>query len=187
MRTHWVDEKITYDGSQLAPLANYLKHGVLGDSIVAWQGPCKVTLEHMMDGEDLLAKSKIEGDNMLHFVIEMFNYPLSSAISLQRLMGEILIQKMLEHGKGPIREIKRKGDDLYWNKKKLNISIATCSNTSSLIHFAVNIVNDGTPVETCCLKDFSIENVSDFAQKYMDELKEEILSQKRALVKVRSF
>ena len=187
MRTHWVEEKIAYDGSQLSPLTNNLKHGILGDSIVSWQGACKVSLEHMMDGEDLVAKSKIEGAHMLHFVLELFNYPLSSAIVLQRLMGEILVKKMLELGKGPVREIKRKGDDLYWNKKKLNVSIATCSSTSSLIHFGVNISNEGTPVETCSLQDFSIENVAEFSQKYMDELKEEILSQKRAAVKVRSF
>ena len=186
--TLWIDKKMTYDGSQLGPLKNYLDFKVLGDSIVSWQGPCDVSLEHMVDGEDVNAKAKIEAENMLHFTLELFNYPLSAAIGLQRLMGEMLVTKIIKMGGShDAVDIVRKGDDLYWGEKKLNVSIATCSTTSSLIHFGVNIDNKGTPVPTCALSDFNIKDIAKFSQEFMDTLKLEVLSQKRAAVKVRSF
>jgi hypothetical protein len=186
MHTLWLENSMKYTGKQLAPLYNYLEHGVLGDSMVAWQGACEVTPEHMIDGEDLRALSKIASDSMLHFSLELFQFPLSSAIALQRLMGEILILEIQKLTKTEI-SLKRYGDDVYWGKKKLNISIATCSTTSSLIHYGINITNDGTPVETSSLTDFGISDVEKFAQNFMDAVKEEILSLKRAMVKVRSF
>ncbi|HMN69679.1 MAG TPA: DUF366 family protein, partial [Bdellovibrionales bacterium] len=53
LKTKFIDTAEIYDGSQLVSLRSYLKHGLLGDSIVAWVGPCKVSLDHMVDGEDL--------------------------------------------------------------------------------------------------------------------------------------
>ncbi len=186
MHTLWLESEQKYDGQQLAPLYNYLEHGVLGDSIVGWQGACNVPLEHMVDGEDIRAASKIEADQMLHFVIELFQFPLSSAVALQRLMGEILILQVHKHGKvnGTLH---RTGDDVYWGENKLNISIATCTQTSSLIHFAFNVTNEGTPVKTAALKDFGITDTETFAFSFMDAVKSEVLSLKRAMVKVRSF
>lgn len=186
MHTLWLNQRTKYDGSQLAPLYNYLEHGVLGDSIVGWAGPCDVPFEHMIDGEDLRAQSTIAGENMLHFVIELFQFPLSSAVALQRLMGELLILEIKAKAKNVV-ELKRSGDDVYWGQKKLNISIATCSQTSSLIHYGLNISNEGTPVPTCSLEDFGISDSVAFAQSFMDAVKDEVLSLKRAMVKVRSF
>lgn len=186
MQTLWIAENATYDGSQLTPLTNYLKHGALGDSIVGWKGKCAVTNEHMIDGEDLRKNAIIAGDEMLHFVIELFHFPLSSAVALQRLMGEILILKINKHAQR-MPGLKRTGDDLYWQNKKLNISIATCSQTSSLIHYGVNVTNEGTPVETCALVDFGITDAKAFAEEFMEACKAEVLSLKRAIVKVRTF
>lgn len=186
MQIHWLDQKFEYTGEQLAPLFNYLEYGVLGDSIVGWVGACDVPDEHMIDGEDLRASSVIKGDEMLHFVLELFQFPLLSAIALQRLMGEILIEKISQKASEK-PDLKRKGDDVYWGDKKLNISIATSSNTSSLIHFAFNLTNDGTPVSTCCLKDFGIEDSKGFAQEFMEAVKTEVEGIQRALMKVRSF
>lgn len=186
MQTIWIDERLKYDGSQLAPLYNYLKHGALGDSIVGWRGACNVTDQHMIDGEDLRKRAIIAGDDMLHFVMELFQFPLSSAVALQRLMGEILILKINKYAQRTLG-LKRTGDDLYLQNKKLNISIATCSQTSSLIHYGVNIANEGTPVETCALGDFGITDPKVFAEEFMEACKAEVLSLKRAMVKVRTF
>ncbi len=186
MHTFWLEKNLKYTGKQLYPLFNYLEYGILGDSMVAWVGACDVTPDHMIDGEDLRASAKIAGDKMLHFTLELFQFPLSSAIALQRLMGEILILEIQKMSHQKV-ELKRFGDDVYWDKKKLNISIATCSTNSSLIHYGVNITNEGTPVETTCLKDFGIEDIEAFALHFMDACKEEIHSIKRAMVKVRSF
>ncbi|MEM7647069.1 MAG: DUF366 family protein, partial [Pseudomonadota bacterium] len=90
MHTVFLSKKLKYDGHQLAPLYNYLNHKILGDSIVGWRGACDVTFEHMMDGEDLNARAKIAGDDMLHFIGEFFHFPLLAAVTYQRMMGTLL-------------------------------------------------------------------------------------------------
>jgi hypothetical protein len=50
----------------------------------------------------------------------------------------------------------REGDDLYCGKNKLSVSIATQSPVNSLIHFAVNVTNEGTPVPTVSLEDLHV-------------------------------
>ena len=91
MKSHWIDSNVKYDGSQLQSLFAYLNHQILGDSIVSWVGPCDVTFDHMVDGEDLLQKAEIKADKMLHFIVEKFDIKLFSGVCLQRLLGEIFI------------------------------------------------------------------------------------------------
>jgi hypothetical protein len=159
MKGKFLSTNEKYDGAQLVSLRNYLRHHLLGDSIVAWVGPCDVSTEHMVDGEDLLADARICGDRMLHFIIETFDTQLLSAVALQRLMASLVRDQIIASSKN--REmalgLRRDGDDLFLGQKKLSISIATQSPISSLIHFAVNVVNEGTPVETLCLQELGIE------------------------------
>ena len=184
METVWLEESFTYNGSQLSPLFNYLNYGPLGTSIVGWRGPCDIPFEHMIDGEDLKESAAIKGDDMLHFVLELFDFPLAGAVALQRLMGELAKKRLKEIS--PLAEaMERRGDDLYWRNKKLNISIATCSANSCLIHFGINVTNTGTPVETCALEDFHVDEVSGFAGRFMSDVREEFLAIKRATMKVR--
>lgn len=147
----------TYDGKQLRSLFNYLRHGLLGDSIVAWIGPCNVGVDHMVDGEDLRANAKIEGARMVHFVIELFNCDLLAAVALQRLLTSIVADELGRLTKNPELKLRRDGDDLYLEDRKLSISIATVSPVSALIHFAVNVTNEGTPVPTLSLQDLHVE------------------------------
>ena len=199
MKCLWLNEEHKYDGSQLQPLHNYLKHGILGDSVVSWAGACEIKSQNMVDGEDLRSGAKIAGDFMLHFILELFQYPLSGAVALQRLMGEILIDRICKNSdrKSMVSQsedtnfndfqFKRVGDDIYCSQKKLNISVATCSGISSLIHFGVNLTNEGTPVPTCCLADFGIVDGKEFALGFMETLKREFEGMRRAEMKVRSF
>jgi hypothetical protein len=90
MKTHFIDKKIKYDGTQLRSLFAYLEYGVLGNSVVSFIGPCDVSFDHMVDGEDLLAQSPICGSEMLHFIAEIFDEKLSTAVSLQRLFASIV-------------------------------------------------------------------------------------------------
>jgi uncharacterized protein len=175
MKTHWINEKFLYDGSQLHSLFAYERLGTHGDSIVSWVGPCKVTLEHMVDGEDRRAGEQICGDLMLHFIVEKFDCSLLAAVALQRLLSAQGLDVLcnLSKDKNLKHELRREGDDLWRNDKKLSISIATVSPVSALIHFAVNVVNDGTPVPTLCLKDLAIEPQL-FAQALMKSFSEEI-------------
>lgn len=159
MKSFWIDQKTKYDGTQLRSLYAYLGHGVLGDSIIGFRGPCEVTFEHMVDGEDLLAKSEIRGSDMLHFIVEVFDRPLWGAVALQRLMSATMMQ-LLQQKMSDLTmksQLTRTGDDIFWKEGKLSISIATKSPVSSMIHFAINCDNEGTPVETSALKDFGLK------------------------------
>jgi hypothetical protein len=182
MKTKWIEESFTYDGTQLRPLFSYMNHGLLGDSIVSWQGPCEIPFEHMVDGEDLREESPICGGNMLHFIIEKFETSLFAAVSLQRLLASLAID-LLNELNPSLKGLFRTGDDIFIEDKKLSISIATQSPTSSMIHFAVNITNEGTPVKTLSLEDLNINPIS-FSKKLMERFSKEVLSIQEATQKV---
>ncbi len=186
MKSRFVDSNENYDGSQLVSLRNYLKHEMLGDSVVAWVGPCEVEGDHMVDGEDLLAGSEIRGEKMLHFIVELFDSTLFAAVGIQRLMAAIVkdalmlmsLEKLL------ICDLRREGDDIFVADKKFSISIATQSPTSSLIHFAVNVVNRGTPVPTISLEEFGLDAQA-FALEVMQRLTTEVETIREATRKVK--
>lgn len=159
MKSKFLETNEQYDGAQLVSLRNYLKHHLLGDSIVSWVGPCDVHVDHMVDGEDLLAHARICGSSMLHFIVESFDTSLFAAVGLQRLLASIVKDELVAHAKNRDMALSlvREGDDLYAVEKKLSISIATQSPVSSLIHFAINVSNKGTPVPTGSLEDLGVE------------------------------
>ena len=183
MKTKWIEKESKYDGLQLKPLVNYLQHGLLGDSCVAWMGPCDIPLAHMMDGEDLLEKAQIKGARMLHFVFEVFDRELITGVFLQRLFASIVQDLVFEKTQ---KHLIRVGDDLFLQDGKLSISIATRSATSVLVHFAVNITNDGTPVKTSSLEDLGIDP-KDFADHALQQISREYQSIVQATHKVRTF
>lgn len=156
MKFEFLNHSDLYNGTQMRPLKNYLAHGILGNSCVAWVGPCEVNTDEMIDGEDLRAKESICGSKMLHFVFEVFDQNLFSGVCLQRLFADHIRSGILQLTAGQCG-LDRQGDDLFWNQKKLSISIATKTINSVLIHFAVNVSNAGTPVPTCALEDFGIQ------------------------------
>jgi hypothetical protein len=167
-------------------LFGYLEHKVMGDSVIAWRGPCNVAREHMVDGEDWLAGESIAGDEMVHFIIEKFNASLLSAVTLQRLFASLCIDILRAHvGDDEIAsQFRREGDDIFFSAGKMSISIATVSPVSALIHFAVNVTNAGTPVRTAALADIDFE-AREFAEKAMAALQRELASIEQATVKVR--
>lgn len=180
MQTKFIENKINYDGSQLRPLYAYVNHKLAGNSIVAFEGACNVSLEHMVDMEDLVVKAEIKSDHMLHFIVEFFPSNLMTAVSLQRLLVAIAQNILLRSG----HQLQRSGDDLYWNERKLSVSIASGSAVSSMIHFGLNVENKGTPVPTCCLKDFGLDAKA-FALLVMSEFSSEYSSIVEATQKVK--
>lgn len=186
MKSTFLESHTLYTGAQLAPLENYLKHGLLGDSIVAWVGPCEVSLDHMIDGEDLRVGAAIAAESMLHFVIEIFHQDLFAGILLQRLLGELVKGEIYKSCDDKIL-IDRRGDDLFYNGGKLNVSIATKTPNSFLIHYGINMINAGTPVKTASLADFGITNAQRFSESIMKQVTDEIKSQRKAACKVKVF
>lgn len=186
MKNLFIDTEFQYDGTQLRSLYTYLEHGILGDSLVGWVGPCQIDSARMVDGEDILAHSNICGSRMLHFILEKFDVQLATAVAYQRLMGCLAIDllRQLSPKEEMVRNLIRCGDDIYFEGRKLNISIATQSPSSSLVHFAINISNEGTPVETLCLEDLEVSPMN-FADCFMSAVCAEVESIQRATQKVK--
>ncbi|MFN8845413.1 MAG: DUF366 family protein [Bdellovibrionales bacterium] len=154
MKTKFLKDEFLYDGSQMKPLDNYLKYDLLGDSCLSWIGPCEISFDKMLDGEDLIEKCEIRGSKMLHFIFEIFQRELVSAVFLQRLFASLVQAYVFENSK---IYLKRDGDDLYLEDKKFSISIAAPSINSNMVHFAVNVSNLGTPVKTVSCEDLNIK------------------------------
>jgi hypothetical protein len=190
LQTKFLAQEFAYDGTQLRSLFAYLEHRVQGDSVVSWVGPCSISFDHMVDGEDVLAGASIAGSRMVHFIVELFHQPLFAAVAVQRLFASIVLDLVREQVRDPklAASLRRDGDDIYFNagsgEGKFSISIATVSPVSSLIHFAVNISNKGTPVKTASLEDLGLDAQA-FAESAMARLANEIESVKEATVKVR--
>lgn len=184
MKYKFDKKKFSYNGEQLKHLFAYENYRIAGDSIVAWIGPCDIPFEHMVDSEDKIEQSKIQGDEMLHFIIEAFHPDIYFSVTLQRLFTSIV--------ESQLRELKlkqsfeRSGDDLYFGKKKLSISIASISIFSSMVHFAMNVKNTGTPVETISFAELKIDAPS-FAEKVMKAFVAEYESIVFATTKVKSL
>ena len=176
------DKELTYDGTQLSSLFTFRRFGIQGDSIVGFTGSCKVELTELVDIQDVRENAPIYSDKMLHFIIEHFESSLTLITTRQRLFMAI-IKELLESTVDS--QILRKGDDLFVNDGKLSVSIATVSPVSGLIHAALNITNEGTPIKTACLNEIGVYKIEHFAGKVMERYKEEVISIKNACCKVR--
>ena len=192
MKSKWIDESIIYDGSQLRSSFGYSQYGILGDSIISWRGACDIHKDRIVDIEDLLNKSEIYSQEMVHFIIEFFDQPLSTAVAYQRLFVTLIkdvIFQFLSKASQTVptkyyEKLERRGDDLYFEDKKINISIATISPLSSLIHVGVNVSSEGTPVSTMGLNDFNIDPY-EFSKKLMGCFVKEYTSMRKAMCKVK--
>lgn len=92
LQTHLFKEaEIPYDGTPLAPHWIYRKFNLLGDALVAFVGPAKVDLDHMVDLEDVKQNAPIYSPKMLHFLGEWFIDSLETGILLQHLLWEMFI------------------------------------------------------------------------------------------------
>ena len=182
MKAKLIEKHLLYDGTQLSSHFAYKNFGLPGNSIIAFTGPVDVNLSEMVDIEDVLLKDKISADLMLSFIIEVFNLDLAGMICLQRLFMSILCDELNSNLKGLF--IKRDGDDLFYDGRKLSVSIATASPISSLIHSALNIKPTGAPVPIyMTLEEFGIE-AENLAGRVMERFCSEFESMEFARVKV---
>lgn len=164
-----LDEEIIYTGEQLKPHWIYKKTGIKGDSVVAFLGPCKVELEHMVDLQDRYANRLIEADDMLHILAECFGATLYETVLLQRLLVFVAFENLILRG---VKDLRREGDDIFVRDGKLSISVATVSPVSGLIHLGMNVTNEGTPTKTASLSDVGIEPLT-FAKELLEMYREE--------------
>ena len=182
MKTKLIEEEIKYIGSQLAPHWIYKNFKLQGDAIVAFVGECEVKLTEMVDIEDVINNEPIYSKLMLSFISEQFNVGLVEGVFRQRL----LICKIKEALEKRGFSVTRDGDDLFFDNKKLTVSIATKSATSILIHTGVNIISEGAPIKASGLQsDMKISDIKNLAQEIMVQYSEEIDDIVMASTKVR--
>jgi hypothetical protein len=182
LKTQWIEERIPYTGLELRSHFALEKWGVVGDNIIAFTGECRVPKGHLVDLLDAKANAVIYSPLMLHFLGEFFNDDLEKAIWRQRLFVTILKEKC--EALTPKLRLQRKGNDLYDGDKKLNVSIATATPLSTLLHIGVNIETQGTPVPTTGLRDYQIDSVS-FAKEALQQFTQEVDGVYHDLCKVR--
>jgi len=172
MKTEFLSENTAYTGPQLRSLYLYEK-GLKGNGMISWVGSCDVKTPDLVDAEDRVTNDFIKSKEMVHFLAEFFHRDVFFGICVQRLMAEIVIDVL---SKLSDQKFERRGDDVYCQSKKLNVSIATVSAVSSLIHFGVNVDSEGAPVEAVGLKDLGVdakafaEQVLSLVQKEVDEI-----------------
>lgn len=155
MKTHWLDARLVYDGSQLRAHWALAATGIAGDVLVGWRGPCRVASAEMADLADLDGPG-IAADDMVHFVHESFAATdLLLAVHRQRLLAAQAAEVL--RAMAPLAIVRRDGDDLWVGTGKLSVSIATVTPVSALIHFAVNASVGGAPVPTADLQQLGVD------------------------------
>lgn len=181
MKTFWIDKIITYDGTQLRSHWIYEQTGILGSVAVAFAGPADVSISNMVDLVDVRENAPIFSRNMLHIIIEHFDRNLPLTIARQRLLVSIAADLL----RNTQDNIERHGDDIMCGDLKLSVSIATLSPLSALIHFAINIESEGTPVPTLGLADLKVDP-KEFGSALLKHYSREISSMEEAMCKVRA-
>jgi hypothetical protein len=119
---------------------------------------------------------------MLHFLAEHFQQPLREGNVRLRLFASIVKETLEEMAPGIA--VKRDGDDLYVNGRKLTVAICTVSALSTLFHYGININPAGAPVAAVGLKKFDIDPKR-FGAAVLDRYERECESLERAIRKVR--
>lgn len=182
MKTQLIDKEIKYEGWQLAPHWIYKNFKMQGDAIVAFIGECEVKLTEMVDIEDVINNEPIYSKSMLSFISEQFNIGLVEGVFRQRLLICIIKEALEKRG----FKITRNGDDLFFEGKKLTVSIATKSVNSILIHTGINIDSTGAPVKASGLtSELKITDIRELAQEILKNYSEEIDDIVLASTKVR--
>src|SRR5574344_1407288 len=170
MQTKFIEKETKYTGNELSPHWIYKTQKIQGDAIVGFVGECEVKLTEMVDIEDVINNEPIYSKKMLSFIIENFNVNLVEGVFRQRLLITTIKEVLEAKGK----TVKRSGDDLYINGKKLSVSIATKSMTSILIHTGINIDATGAPIEAIGLNEIGIKDIETVAKEIMKRYSEEI-------------
>ena len=174
MKTQLLEQEIKYEGWQLSPHWIYKNFKIQGDATVAFIGECEVKLTEMVDIEDVINNEPIYSKSMLSFISEQFNVGLVEGVFRQRLLICIIKEALEKRG----FKITRNGDDLFYEGKKLTVSIATKSINSILIHTGINIDSTNAPVKASGL-------TSELGQEILTNYSEEINDIIMASTKVR--
>jgi hypothetical protein len=154
-------DNTSYSGRELRSGWVEEQTGLEGDAAAGFVGPCRVANEDLVDLDDARAGTFIEAASMAHVIVEHPGCALETAVWRQRSLVGLLCEILEKRGV----EIRRDGDDVYYNNRKLTVSIAAPGPGSALIHLGINIDPDGAPVSAVGLSELGVE-----PQPLLDEL-----------------
>jgi hypothetical protein len=154
LRTRLLSSTHPYDGSPLGGHWAYLTHGIQGDSLLAFEGPCEVAVEALADLQDAKDGAFIYSPRMLHFVLELFGPGLEEAVARQWLMAATAADEVGRRLKGS--RVERDGNDLWVGRRKLSVSIAAPTGVSVKVHLGINIETKGAPVPAIGLRELGV-------------------------------
>jgi hypothetical protein len=181
MRTVLIEAPTAYDGLQLATAFVDTHAPGDGDAVVLFEGEADVPPEHMVDLEDAEAGDGILSPWMAHVIVEHRDLDLTTGVLAQRLLMRLMADWLCRRG-GVTIDVR--GDDLYLDGRKMSVSIATLSPRGVLIHAAVNVRTEGTPLPTAGLSELRVparEFLQAVGRSYADEME----SARHAEAKVR--
>lgn len=184
LRTRLLAGTQAYDGSPLGGHWAYRRHGIQGDSLLAFAGPCEVKVEALADLEDAKAGAFIYSRSMLHFVLELFGPSLEEAVARQWLMAASAQDELNRRLKRA--RVERDGNDLWVGKRKLSVSIAAPTGASVKVHLGLNIEGQGAPVPAVGLGDLGLP-VRPVAQALLRRFADDHARMRGARTKVRLY
>lgn len=188
IQTLFSEKERSYLGPELRPHFILSEFGLRGSAVVAFQGPCRVETDHLVDWEDRLEGDRIESRLMVHFLGEFFGITLREGVLLQRLLMAQMAERLGLHLRTQAdesrRQVVRSGNDLYWVERKLSVSIVTASPVSVVLHAGVNVDPTGAPVAAVGLNELGVD-ASDFARGILESFSREMAGVDWACAKVR--
>jgi hypothetical protein len=180
--TRWLDQEIEYTGCQLRSHFVREAGGIRTDGVVAFAGMCRVCTADLVDLEDAGEGAVIRAEKMLHFIGEHFGCSLREANYRLRVFASIAADLLREEGAGPA--LRREGDDIFVEERKMSVGVATMTSVSAVFHFGLNIDPSGSPVRAAGLSEFGLEAES-VAGRILERYRSECESIEFAVRKVR--
>lgn len=176
-----LEETVTYTGKELRSGWIRARTGLSDDAAVGFVGPCRVNNEDLVDMDDARAGAFIESAVMAHVIVEHPGCGIETAVLRQRILVGLLCELLGEKG----RRVRRSGDDVFFNDRKLTVSIAAPAPRSALIHLGVNVDPAGAPVEAVGLNEMKID-ATELLRGLLERYVKELASAAHAASKVRS-
>ncbi|OGC79071.1 MAG: hypothetical protein A2145_06510 [candidate division Zixibacteria bacterium RBG_16_40_9] len=180
----FIPDQIFFNGEQLKEHWAAENYDVVGDSIVAFIGPCQVSPDFLFDIRHRKKKTPIKSELMLHFIAEHFDTDYEKAVLRQKLLIHILKDK-LNHRLGG-DTLQRWGDDLFDGDAKVTITAVVKTKVSTKIHVGVNISSKNTPVKTKGLQDYNLD-AQEVSQVVMNQYRLDILKIAEKIVSTKAL
>ncbi len=163
----FVKDKLDYTGKEIEPLWAFKTFNTQKDNIVVFRGRMEVSKENMKDLKDIKReeniKIPIKSEDAINFVVEHFDAVDLKTIYLRQRLLVFIAKEVIESYN---IKLKRDGDDLYFEDKKLSVCIACKGVASAKIHLGINVKSKGAEhVKIIGLEDLGIKNIEDVMKK----------------------